>query len=342
MKTKKGFIQTALLLKIIVTILVFFGLRYFGVQRYQNYEFEKLEQKRISQEKEKKAQIVVEAQQQALEQAQAEIEKLKTVNEATQRKQETLEKTLKNEAQKPKSVSISASEINFYLTGITEITCKDSSGSASLWTIDSNQVVITNSHVVETPFYSTFKQQLYCVVWIIDINGDFSASYAIFPSSKWQWNPETDIAVMKLVEHFSPNEKPYPKELEKPTSQLNYAISSLKKCPVQVPVGSPVAIIGYPAFGMQSAYGGHGSSDARIVSDGIVSGYDKTVTPPLGPLPYPNYFVSAKIDSGNSGGIAISKTETGLCVLGIPTWLNVGNYDTQGLIQNIHNVMFKN
>ena len=51
-------------------------------------------------------------------------------------------------------------------------------------------------------------------------------------------------------------------------------------------------------------------------------------------------YVSAKIDSGNSGGIAFSKDSRGLCVLGIPTWLTVGNYETQGLIQNIHNAFY--
>jgi len=64
--------------------------------------------------------------------------------------------------------------------------------------------------------------------------------------------------------------------------------------------------------------------------------------PYWGELPYQNYFVSAKIDSGNSGGIAISKTTSGnLCLLGVPTWVSVGNYETQGLVQNINNIFSK-
>lgn len=58
-------------------------------------------------------------------------------------------------------------------------------------------------------------------------------------------------------------------------------------------------------------------------------------------MPYPNYFVSAKVDSGNSGGVAFSKDSNGLCVLGIPTWLTIGNFETQGLVQNIHNVFYE-
>ena len=39
--------------------------------------------------------------------------------------------------------------------------------------------------------------------------------------------------------------------------------------------------------------------------------------------------------------VAIAKDGNGLCVLGIPTWLTVGNYETQGLVQNIRNVIPK-
>jgi hypothetical protein len=56
-------------------------------------------------------------------------------------------------------------------------------------------------------------------------------------------------------------------------------------------------------------------------------------------LKYQNFFVSAKIDSGNSGGIALAKDGQGVCTLGLPTWLTVGNYETQGLIQNIMNLL---
>src|SRR3989338_2923702 len=78
----------------------------------------------------------------------------------------------------------------------------------------------------------------------------------------------------------------------------------------------------------------------RTITNGIISAHDTSVTGIFGDLPYVNYFVSAKIDSGNSGGIAFSKDSRGLCVLGIPTWLTVGNYETQGLIQNIHNAFY--
>ncbi len=134
------------------------------------------------------------------------------------------------------------------------------------------------------------------------------------------------------------------KEKFKPIKSLNYSISVLTKCSTRMPIGAPVAIVGFPAFAGQSfQVENYGTGDVNLLttSNGIISAQDDTVAPPFGDLLYPNYFVSAKIDSGNSGGIALSKTQQGLCVLGIPTWVSVGNYETNGIIQNIHNVMYR-
>ena len=73
-----------------------------------------------------------------------------------------------------------------------------------------------------------------------------------------------------------------------------------------------------------------------IVSNGVISGF----APAAAGLPNTDYFVSAKIDSGNSGGIAFSKDRDGLCILGIPTWVSQGNFENAGLIQNMSNIYY--
>lgn len=163
----------------------------------------------------------------------------------------------------------------------------------------------------------------------------------VYPEDRLIWNDLTDVALIPIrsVEQVTNDGTD---QVSK--ALLNYKISSVRKCPSEMPVGSPVATVGFPAFGkkdIMTEYG-NASSSSLIVSNGIVSGYDTTVTKPLGKLPHSNYYVSAKIDSGNSGGIAFSKDKNGLCVLGIPTWLNIGNYEAEGLVQNIENVMYKN
>ena len=119
------------------------------------------------------------------------------------------------------------------------------------------------------------------------------------------------------------------------TQDLNYSISTMKLCATTMPVGSSVMIIGYPAFAVSSPIQKTGF---RTVTDGIISAHDTNII--VDGLPYANYYVSAKMDGGNSGGIALSKNKDGLCLLGIPTWLSFGDYETQGMVQNIHNVMF--
>ena len=108
-------------------------------------------------------------------------------------------------------------------------------------------------------------------------------------------------------------------------------------------VGSPVIVIGYPAFGKQQVqveeY--NSSISSKQVTEGIISGHDTSIERPVGNLPYSNYYVSAKIDSGNSGGVVLSKDNNGLCLLGVATWLSLGNFETQGVVQNMRNVMYQ-
>ena len=162
MKNQKGFIQISIFIVIIVGALVLSGVGYFAVRQYKDFLKGK-----------EQAQQQADAQQKALEQAQVEIEKLKTINEATQKKQDTLEKTIKSGQLKPQSISISASEINPYLSGVVEIICKDSAGSGSLWNIDSKKIVLTNEHVITDPLYSSLHKQSYCTVWVNDSSDSF-------------------------------------------------------------------------------------------------------------------------------------------------------------------------
>jgi hypothetical protein len=79
---------------------------------------------------------------------------------------------------------------------------------------------------------------------------------------------------------------------------------------VEVKVGDQVVLLGYPAIG---------SPTDITATEGIISGYD-----------YPYYVTSAKIDHGNSGGLAI--LVKGDCYLGIPTRATVGSVESLGRI----------
>lgn len=64
-----------------------------------------------------------------------------------------------------------------------------------------------------------------------------------------------------------------------------------------------------------------------ILTEGIISGKNEK-----------GYFTTAKIDTGNSGGLAISKENNKVCLVGIPTWASVGEIDSLGIIQPIENI----
>ncbi len=336
MKNKKGFIQIPLLIAIIAGVLVLGGTSYIGVKWYKNYQTEKVEQQKVVQEREKEA----EAQRTALQQAQREIEKLKEGSAEAQKKQEVLEYKVQSEQQK-QNLSISAAEINPYLSGVVRIDCDDWWGSGSLWNrSDLGYSVLTNYHVVKDIGYADFKR---CLIMPEEKAKDEYVDIALIKSSNKQLlDSKKDTAIIQL----SSAQEMFPGgEQTKPLNKLNYSVGLLKTCAEKMPIGSPVMVIGFPAFAMKEiSYQGYTTNQYfQISSNGIISGYDDSVNNPYwGELPYQNYFVSAKIDSGNSGGIAISKTTSGnLCLLGVPTWVSVGNYETQGLVQNINNIFSK-
>jgi len=346
MKNQKGFIQIPLLIAIIAGVLVIGGAGYIGVKQYQNYQAGKIE-------KEKEARALVEAQKKSLEEAQQEIEKLKEGSVESKKKQEALEQKVQSNQQKPapQNISISAAELEPYLTGVGRIDCssdwssfdwkKVSVGSGSLWNIQGiGYSVLTNKHVIDIPK----GPYAYCRLKVAD-NGNIKAyknareiapglitgwDWWLDEENVYRWNQKTDVALLKLKYEFVNGDLP---------DGLNYSIGSLRLCPQRMALNSPVVAIGFPASTMKAVEGGAIQS-TRTVTNGIISSHDESTVRDYG-LPAPDYFVSAKIDSGNSGGIVLSKDNSGLCVLGIPTWVNVGNFENQGVIQNIHNVMYK-
>jgi hypothetical protein len=248
------------------------------------------------------------------------------------------------------SSEISAADMDPLLDGIVEIYCGAPGGfiqgSGSLWKIDGNYVVLTNEHVIA----STYADGS-CVAFLpVTFQGTKTTTpVKIYPANAQTWNSETDAATLDLVLTLPPN-SPF----ENLITNQDYGISALEKCPPNMPMDAPVAVIGFPAFTQQAtqpdAQGDVYTLAARTITNGVISAYDTSDQSQgyntfngrvnVGSLPYPNYFVSNVIDHGSSGGIAISKNNGNLCVLGIPTWLNQGVSAIQGVVQDINNIMW--
>jgi hypothetical protein len=314
-------------------IFMIAGLCFGGYKLYQkialtekNQAFILQEQNQLQAQKEAEAQKLIASQAIELSDAKAILEKTKTDAQKTSVQVATLTQTIKEQNAQQKDIVISSTDLASYTSGVVEVVCTVpsgiSSGSGSLWTFkEVPRAVLTNYHVV--------KDATKCVILMTNsannVTGMFSLKSAIYT-----YNSNTDEAVLEVGQPLTDGSVP--------VGNYNYSLADLKKCVSPLAVGTPVVIIGFPAYAKRDSTVdiptiGTVNSIFRTVTNGIISGYDTSGTGS------PNYFVSAKIDNGNSGGIAIAKDTTGLCSLGLPTWLTVGNYETQGLVQNIHNIL---
>ncbi len=305
----------------------------------------------------RQTQQLIASQQQSLTTAQQEIKSLAanaSSSEAATRNEIAQAQTTVQKTTTPSSdtASIQASEIAPYENGVMQLSCGYVSGSASLWNIPSfGYVALTNFHVIKDRFTANDSNGACALIPDSNVNTGPYLQILVIPSQYQTFNNTADEAILPIgsVNVYTTSGQ----IVSEPANILDYKISSLPKCDAKMPLDAPVVVLGFPAYAMQEVPsgipsgfpggGGNALQSSLIASNGVISGYDpssiKSSSNPTG-LPYVNYYVSAKIDSGNSGGIAFSKNTNGLCVLGIPTWINTGNYANEGIVQNINNVMY--
>jgi Trypsin-like peptidase domain/zinc-ribbon domain len=170
-----------------------------------------------------------------------------------------------------------------------------------------NYYVQTNLHVVDTDDGSTSK----CAIAIYP---DYSVSYnyLLFNSQSYKfYNKNLDIAFI-TPQLISDNSH---------AGTLNdlarYARDENKSPNCEsVNIGDHLSILGYPGVG----------GDTLTITDGIVSGFEF--------YSGSRYIkTSAKIEHGNSGGIAIKDSG---CVAGIPTFVESGSVESIGRILDLH------
>ncbi len=321
-------IATICILCIVLSALTYGGYRlYQKISTTERIQTELVtEQNRLQKLKEEEANKLIAAQAQELSVTKEELEKTKSEAAQTNAQVKTLSASLDEQSKEAKDTVITSKDLTPYVTGIVQILCSSSegivSGSGSLFTFkEVTHAVLTNYHVV--------KGADHCAVIMTNTSNAQTGVFAL-KSAIYSYNSNTDEAVLEIGDPLSP--------VSVPAGNYNYSISDVKKCTSLVAVGTPVVIIGFPAYAKRDSTVnistiGTVNSIFRTATNGIISGYDTS----LGGSP--NYFVSAKIDNGNSGGIALAKDAGGLCALGLPTWLSVGNYETQGLVQNIANIL---
>ena len=157
---------------------------------------------------------------------------------------------------------------------------------------DGKVSAITNKHAVIDDYGYLVNS---CEIAIpTDPNSIFVSSQSI------NLHPDPTIDASRM---FLDNTDPF-------LSSLSKKKVCFQQTDIKVNIGDQVVILGYPAIG---------SPTDITATEGIISGYD-----------YPYYITSAKIDHGNSGGLAI--LVKGDCYLGIPTGAAVGSIESLGRI----------
>ncbi len=176
---------------------------------------------------------------------------------------------------------------------IVWIACQDSnhtndrSGSGTVGLISSSEKgtpVTTNFHVTGYP--TSFCVTRFPVAPGYDKLGPAKTAFV----GKYDQNyPDVDVALVQVPD-TTEKYGPFP---------LPFCASS------DIKTGNPITLFGYPSFG----------GNTLTVTNGIVSGVIDTKWGP-------KYKTSAKIDFGNSGGLAVDNKHR--CVIGIPTWTRFG------------------
>ncbi len=157
---------------------------------------------------------------------------------------------------------------------------------------DGSTVVITNKHVItdETTGYSATR----CAV---KIPGDENNIYTVNGSDTKISSRGYDWGVLPISNGD--------------TYFTSVAEKNLPICRTQAQTGDNVIVLGYPDYA--------GNFTWPTATQGIVSGYAD-----------PYYTTSAKIEAGNSGGVALNSDKD--CYMGIPSAVQIGKYDNLGRI----------
>jgi len=188
-----------------------------------------------------------------------------------------------------------------YPNGETQQTTQASGLLANYNTIGT--ALITNKHAIISA-----DSSYGATVCRIGVYGEGSRLIGIAGNnSPVLFRDDIDIAIIKLGSEYSLPDDPINTDAGRFDE---IASQNLNVCESQINIGDKLIILGYPGIGSQSSI---------TATEGIVSGFEGDY-----------YVTSAKIDQGNSGGLAILLKDN--CYLGIPTWASSGNVESLGRI----------
>lgn len=298
MTKQKGFIKITLLIVIIIGVLVIGGISYIGVMQYQNYQTEQIKKRQETQiNKEKQEAEIAELKNKLIELENKPAPKPQIIYN-------TIEKTTEKIINQPGEISL-AEIVKKWSPKVVYIFCE--------WHSDDETNVIqgsgsglltsmTNGQVIISSnkhvyLYQNIYTATFCDMYLL--NGE---KYRVLTENFYSKKDGTDHAAFYLS-----NVSTYVKNLADDHSY----------CTKDPEIGDKIVILGYP---------GVGSSSGITATEGIISGYEGDY-----------YVTSAKIEHGNSGGVAILIKDN--CFVGIPTASVAGSLESLGRILSFKKII---
>lgn len=317
----KGFVPILVLIALISAALLG-GAVFIAVKKYESYQAqqsqkeqqqqaERAEEKRLAEESdlarlamdlEREAQTneLIAAQQKLLEETKKELANLKADSQAdlvaakaeADKKISEIEQQL--EAAKSSQIDVSAI-IARWRSFVSSVRCDFHSSTGELYERRGGSGVIYKfsdgniSIITSKHIVESTRDDLptSCEIILPDDANQFT-----IPGADVEVSPDYDFAYLRI---------------SAPSSYvLNLNSNLFTPCANKAAVGESLVIIGYPRIG---------SRGDITATEGIISGYDRDY-----------YITSAKVESGNSGGAAISLKNN--CYLGIPTFTRVGTAES--------------
>lgn len=182
------------------------------------------------------------------------------------------------------------------------------SGSGTIWFDDGT--ILTNNHIIPQTEDELLTPEYGCLVTLPDPETGIPLdTYYADPVVLPELSEEYDLAMLEIYDVYV-DEDGY-EYGEYPRTFPFYDDTDLCIEDEVIKLGEPVTVFGYPA-----STGNY----SLTLTEGIVSNF---------PEDSDTIIISAKMDSGNSGGLVVDKNG---CWLGVPTYINFGEYENMGEI----------
>lgn len=187
-----------------------------------------------------------------------------------------------------------------------------SGGSGTI--ITSDGLIITNAHIIPQDEESLHTPEEGCLVILPDqYSGQPKEIYWAEPIVYPTLSDQYDLAYLQIYDVFIDEDGEvygtYPREFRTIFSESDEYDKTCISSSI-VKLGDPIKIYGYPV----TSGGFH-----LTITEGIISSLPE----------YGLILTSAKVDEGNSGGLAVDKKG---CMVGIPSAISEGEYQNLGVI----------